>query len=271
MSVPPTPLNGQRTQRSSKKRAKRARTAEDDADERRFVHQATGFAIEDVGLVDEFKDTGQNLITAAMRIEAASEGPPKFPKTALMLKAERAWRLDDRARQAREDLLAGRAVEPSLELAIYLASTDDLETAGAVYLAHWHMVSALHDLIVKEREKYWTDYKSGLGADRRKELAKDFATAVAAMAAQVIADQEAAGTKRNKLKVSEIAREVNERLDRPKSDSTCWRYVRNVLKPPTKTQLKDLKPATARDIEDEPRWMFADELKALMERAGLKF
>jgi hypothetical protein len=278
VSAPSKPPSGPRTQRSSRKRPKRPLTAEDDGDERRFLHKITGFAIEDVGLVAEFVDTGQNGITAAMRIEAADAGPAKFPKTALMLAAERSWRLQDRARLSFLAWRAGHAVAPSLELAIYLASRGDPETAGAVYLAHWRMVCTLHDLIVKERVNYWIGHKSKLGANRKKELAKDFAKMVAHVAAQVIAEHEAEGKKRDKLKTSDVARELKKRLDRLKagstswrmSDSSCWRYVRDVLQPKTKTATKDLERTTERDAKGELPEVSAAELKAMLERAGIK-
>lgn len=194
--------------RASGKQPKKLKTQYDAEGERQALHIATGFAIQDAGLLENYDPAGSLLI--------------KTPE----IIAKTVERLDERARRAAVDLMAGRPVEQSLDLALYLASLNEYRVAGAVYVAYWDSVSALNDCVVAARRGLYKYLYATEGADAKKRLASEFTITVAIEFAKLQSEREREGRSLRDETCSTIAREIRARLNPRKSERSYWRYVR---------------------------------------------
>jgi hypothetical protein len=217
--------------------------------ERHGLQIATGAALEFAGLCENFDAAGPALIRTPAIEEAAIAS------------------LEARAQRAMDDLIAGRPLEPTLDLALFIASRGNMRLAGAVYLAYWDRVDAMHKRMLAERNKLYTEYKATLGADRKKDMARDFAAAVAATLSELTAEYARAGRQLGDESCSVIAKLVKGRLAWGKSDSTYWRYVRSLLRSATAIESADGERSVTSSSSEKPAEVGAAELQSMLASA----
>jgi hypothetical protein len=198
--------------RPGKKRSKRVGSPKDAEGELQALHIATGFAIQSAGLVDDYDPTGPMLIKTSQ------------------IKAEAIERLNARALQAAADLMAGRSVEPSLDLALYLASKNEPRLAGAVYIAYWNKVSSLNIRVAAERDKNFSAYYASFATDRKREQANEFSKAVASEFEKLLTEHRAKGRQLVDESCRAIAGWIRERQRCGQSVRTVSGYVEPLLR-----------------------------------------
>jgi hypothetical protein len=232
--------------RVAETRRKERRRRDDSNDEAMQI--ATGYAIQESGVLENYDPIGPLLI--------------RSPE----IEAQVIERLDARAEAAMHNLRAKLPIEPSFELALYLAFRGQARLAGAVYLSYWSNIIRVHDRIMAERSGIVADYKASLATDRKKAIAREFELKVAEAFKQLAAEYAADGQQIGDQSCAAVARAIKSRVDPHKSSSTYWRYGRALMKLAAKNTNQSTTPPVAADLA----FVTFSELQAMLERVRNK-